>query len=260
MGRWGQFGNQLFQIAAVLGYAAEHGCRPRLPRWYCWASGTDYEQYFPWIKIHYGRCTGAVLRERHFYYEKLPFIYNLDLRGNFQSEKYFSHIRDRIRELYAEPPAITVQLDTYCREHGLQAFDALHIRFYSQAVRDQGPMEALPRSYFRNAIASMTARRPLVIATDDKVRLGQFLSDTGIDRNAHVLQFENPLLDFYMLSRSRQIAISNSSFSWWAAYLGTPKERIIAPQRYYWFRRSERTNPFWDTRDLYPDYFDELIL
>lgn len=260
MGRWGQFGNQLFQIAAVLGYAAEYGCRPRLPRWYCQASDTDYEQYFPWVKRYYGRCTGALFSERHFYYEKLPFIYGLDLRGNFQSEKYFFHIRDRIQELYAEPPAITVQLDAYCREHGLQAFDALHIRFYSHVVHDQGPMEALPKSYFRNAIASMTGGRPLVIATDDKVRLGEFLAGSAIDRNIHVLQFENSLLDFYMLSRSHRIAISNSSFSWWAAYLGAPKERIIAPQRYYWFRRSERAKPFWDTRDLYPDQFDELIL
>lgn len=260
MGRWGQFGNQLFQIAAVLGYAAEHGCRPRRPRWYCWSSGTDYEPYFPWVKMYYGRCTGAVFRERHFYYEKLPFIYGLDLRGNFQSERYFSHIRDRIRQLYAEPAAITIQLDTYCRDHGLQAFDAVHIRFYSHVVRDQGPMEVLPCSYFKNAIGSMTGSRPLVIATDDKVRLDQFLADNGIDRSAHVLQFENPLLDFYMLSRARRIAISNSSFSWWAAYLGAPKERIIAPQRYYWFRQSERANPFWDTRDLYPEQFDELIL
>ena len=259
MGNWGQFGNQLFQIAAVLGYSAHYGCRPRLPRWRCKASGTDYEAYFPWVKAYYGRCAGALFNERHFHYEKLPFIYGLDLRGNFQSEKYFLHIKDRIRELYAEPPAIAAELDTYCAEHNLQAFNSLHMRFYSHAIRDQGPMETLPDAYFRNAIALTSSRQPLVVATDDKARFAEFLVDNNIRRDVHLLKFQNPLLDFYMLSRSRRIAISNSSFSWWAAYLGPTKERIIAPHRYYWFKRTERANPFWDTRDLYPDQFDELI-
>jgi hypothetical protein len=260
MGNYGQFGNQLFQIAAVLGYAARHGCRPRLPRWRCAVSGNDYEKYFPWIKAYYGRCSGAVFRERHFYYEELPFIYNLDLRGNFQSEKYFNHIKERIRQLYAEPASITAELDEYCSQNGLHRYDAMHVRFYSDSFRDRGPMEALPAAYFRNAIALMDSERPLVVATDNKVQLAELLATSELRRKVHVLRFENSLLDFYMLSRARRIAISNSSFSWWAAYLGARKERIIAPHRYYWFRRTERANPFWDTRDLYPDEFSELIL
>lgn len=259
LGAWGQFGNQLFQIAAVLGYAAHHGCRARLPKWYCIVGKTDYEPLFPWIKDYRGRCTGAVFNERTFHYEKLPFIYNLDLRGNFQSEKYFSHIRDRIRELYSEPAAIKDELDRYCTQNGLSEFNAVHIRFYGQPTDSIRPMAGLPLNYFVRSLSMLGQNRQIVVATDDKTRLATFLAENDIRANLHVLKFRSSLLDFYMLSRSRRLAISNSSFSWWASYLGSAKEQVIAPHRYYWFGEMDRANPFWDTRDLYPDHFEEQI-
>jgi hypothetical protein len=259
IGSWGQFGNQLFQIAAVLGYAAHYGCRPRLPRWYCTASKTDYEPFFPWIKAYRGRCSGAVFNERHFHYEEIPFIRGVDLRGNFQSEKYFIHIRDHLRELYAEPPAIKEKLDRYCEQHGLGEFNAVHIRFYSQSNDSTRPMTALPASYLTHSFAMLGEDRPIVVATDDKTRFADFLAGTKIRANIHLLKFPSNLADFYMLSRSRRIAISNSSFSWWASYLGPQKEQVIAPHRYYWFGAMDRADPFWDTRDLYPDHFEEQI-
>lgn len=259
LGAWGQFGNQLFQIAAVLGYAAHHNCRPRLPRWYCTVSKTNYESLFPWIKDYHGRCSGALFRERHFHYEKIPFIYGVDLRGNFQSEKYFSNIKGRIRELYAEPSTIKEQLDRYCEQNDLNQFNALHMRFYGQSNDSAHPMATLPISYFTHSLSMLGQDRPIVVATDDKTRFADFIGETKIRANIHLLKFSSNLLDFYMLSRARRIAISNSSFSWWASYLGKTKEQVIAPHRYYWFAQRDRADPFWDTRDLYPDHFEEQI-
>lgn len=260
LGNSGQFGNQLFQIAVTLGYAEKHGSRPVFPKWYCTVGHRDYERYFPWIKKYHGRCSGSFLAESNFQYENLPFVRHADLYGNFQSEKYFAHIKERVADLYSEPTAIKKELDAYCRQTGLKEFNALHMRFYSHPSKDIGPPAMLPGDYFLRSFDMLGNDRPLVVAADDKAGLAQFLANNKIRKDIHVLQFDESLLDFYMLSRSRKIAISNSSFSWWAAYLGAWKERIIAPQRYYWFSPAERANPFWDTRDLYPDNFEETIL
>ena len=259
LGALGQFGNQLFQIAAVLGYAARYGNQACLPHWRCQISGRNYEQCFPAIVQYRGSCAGTVIQERSFGYQDLPVVKHADLRGHFQSERYFRHIRDRIRALYSEPRDVGLELDAYCGRHGLNEFDALHVRFYSQPPNDPGPMGLLPVSYFSRSVAMLGRDRPVVVATDDKPSFEQLTIDIGLPKDFHVLRFEDPLLDFYMLSRARRIAISNSSFSWWAAYLGE-NERIIAPDRHFWFNAKARVNPLKDTSDLYPEHFDELIL
>jgi hypothetical protein len=142
----------------------------------------------------------------------------------------------------------------------LREFNALHVRFYSHRFDQNDSTEVLPSDYFSRSVALLGTERPLVVATDDKPSFRRMMNEIELRDDLHLLQFEDPLLKFYMLSRAQKIAISNSSFSWWAAYLGEKKQQVIAPHRYFWFRARVRSNPFFDTRDLYPDHFDELIL
>lgn len=261
LGNWGRFGNQLFQISAVLGYAARYGCRPLLPVWRCDRGGFDYGHFFPQFNRYSGWWRGPVYSEPSFAYGEIPFIPGVDLRGNYQSEKYFAPIKDKIRALFAEPAFATPLLDSYCAEHGLGEFNALHIRFYKDPLdATLRVVDAVPDSYFLAAVKHLGTEKPLVVATDNKVELRAFTERHGITQNIHLLTFDHPLLDFFMLARADRIAISNSSFSWWAAYLGRPKSEILAPHRYYWFNEEARRNPFWTPRDLYPDNFKELIL
>jgi hypothetical protein len=258
LGNLGQFGNQLFQIAAVFGYAARHGNQVRLPHWRCAVRERSYDKYFPGILQHRGSCVGTVIQEVGFGYHDLPVLHHADLRGFFQSERYFHHIRDQIRTLYSEPHDIGLELDAYCKLHGLSEFDALHVRFYSRPPNDPGNMGALPASYFSRSVAMLGRNRPVVVATDDKPAFARLARDIGLPQDLHILWFEDPLLDFFMLSRARRIAISNSSFGWWAAYLNGGKEQVIAPDRYFWFNSKVRA--LRDMSDLYPEHFDELIL
>jgi hypothetical protein len=261
LGRNGQFGNQLFQIAAVLGFAKKNGCRPTLPPWRCAQRGFDYGNYFPRLDRYSGPCSGAVYRELNFAYNEIPFIFNVDLWGWFQSEKYFMSIKSEIREIFKEPAFAEAALNSYCAEHQLVEFNAVHFRFYSDPVNDVGSFQdALPDSYFLNAMARLGSNRPLVIATDDKLKIREFLVKNHITERAHVLTFDHPLLDFFMLARADRIAIANSSFSWWAAYLGKQKSEILAPDRRYWFSARAQPKSFWNTKDLYPGNFTELML
>jgi hypothetical protein len=260
LGRYGQFGNQLFQISAVLGYAAKNGCRPVLPRRRGARGGFEYGDHFPQLNPYFGRCSGTVYREPNFAYNEIPFIFNVDLKGYFQSEKYFKSIKSEIREIFKEPAFAEAELNSYCIEHQLVEFNAIHFRFYNDPLKDKGaPLVALPDSYFLNAMERFGSSRPLVIATDDKLKIREFLARNCITDRVHVLTFDHPLLDFFMLARADRIAIGNSTFSWWAAYLGKQKSEILAPDRYYWFDPIERRKSFENTKDLYPDNFKELI-
>lgn len=50
--------------------------------------------------------------------------------------------------------------------------------------------------------------------------------------------------DFYLLSRCKHFIISNSSFSWWAAYLGKHNKKVvICPEHWNTRRKSDSTTP-----------------
>ncbi len=261
LGSHGQFGNQLFQISACLGYAARFGAEPRLPEWVCSYSGINYGNIFEGIKKYYGQLPRATLyQEQNFTYADIPLMQKIDLRGNFQCERYFENAEEQIRSIFAEPVFITKQLDEYILENKLGAFSAIHFRSYSHPVNDLNhPMARLPEAYYLSALQALGDSKSLLIATDDKEFVASFLARHHIRRDVHVLTFDNPLLDFFALTRAKHLAISNSSFSWWAAYLSNAK-RVSAPHRYFWFSDHVRRNPFWDTRTLYPKHFQEIII
>ncbi|MEJ0051877.1 MAG: alpha-1,2-fucosyltransferase [Methylovirgula sp.] len=198
--------------------------------------------------------------EQSFAYQEIPFLEHVDLRGNFQCEWYFRDAEDAIRDLLAEPEGIKSQLDEFCRIKKLSDFDAIHIRNYSLSPDNKGdPMGRLPDEYFIRALKELESDRPLVITTDDLARTGSFLSRIKMNRPHILLRSDDALKDFHLLSRAKRHAISNSSFSWWAAYLGGPDNIVIPPHRYYWFKDGSRQDAFWDPRDLYPARFRELI-
>ncbi len=258
LGRMGRFGNQLFQIAAVLGYADKYGCRAILPEWRCPASERNYGDIF----LGYSASTdavpsGPIYRERRFGFDPIPFIYNVDLSGWFQSERYFSPIANYIRELFSEPPSMKRELDRYCAEHQLNDFDALHLRCYSGHTFDAGA-EMLPVSYFRAALRHVEDQTPLVVATDDKKTALATMPGIVAGRPVHFLHLSDDLLDFFMLSRARRLVISNSSYSWWAAYLGREKALVLAPKRHLWISTNNRSRHFFVSHDVYRPCFREV--
>jgi len=262
LGKCGQFGNQLFQIAAVFGYSRLYEARVALPRWYCEVSGTDYGDVFPNIKGYYGNSDNPVLySEPNFAYSLIPFQTSIDLRGNFQSEKYFENATGEMRRIIKEPSHITEKIENYLKSISISDFNAIHVRVYSHPSKDNGyPVYRLPEYYFIEAMKVCSGFRKLLLVTDDQNYSIDLISRHGIKDVTVFPDYGDPLVDFFMLSRATKIAISNSSFSWWAAYLGKEKEAVFAPHRYFWFRPEFRRNPFWDPRDLYPPHFREVII
>lgn len=262
LGQWGQFGNQLFQISAVLGYAVRYKAKVVLPPWRCQVSGRDYGEIFPAIKDLYGDIDISTLyNEISFSFQQIAYQKNLDIRGNFQSEKYFANALEEIRHIFIEPPLVTEKIENYLSSSNIAKFNAIHVRAYSHPIFDANfPISRLPEYYFVEAIKKISGSNPIFIVSDDREYAINLIRRFNIEDIIVFPDFHDSLVDFFFLSRAENLAISNSSFSWWSAYLGKKKERVFAPHRYFWFRPEYRKDPFWDTRDLYPVQFKELII
>jgi hypothetical protein len=115
----GQLGNQLFQAAAVIAYALDHGHTavfPSLPS----AMNGHINQQFVMSRLN----TAALPRHPHFieYYQDLHTHYtryfpvpdygdqNVRLHGYYQAETYFAHHADTIRDLFSPSKALTKQI------------------------------------------------------------------------------------------------------------------------------------------------------
>ena len=261
LGRMGQFGNQLFQIAATLSYAERYGARPLLPPWRCELRARNYGPLFPGFARYRGAAPKSVVyAEPSHAYAEIPYHEHVDLSGFFQTERHFLNVRDTIVELFATPPVIAAELDAFCAAKQLRDFDALHFRSFVHPWLDRGEQEDLPDEYYLAAMRELDGDGPLFVCANHAERAEAFLRRHDVRRPVILSTFADPLLDFYLMSRARRLAISNSSFSWWAAYLGRDKARILAPHRYFWFSAAARRRPDFDMRDLLPAQFQELIL
>lgn len=247
IGRYGRFGNMLFQIAAVVGIARRSGQSYGFERIMNYdhlerfgsKEDIDLEPYFvnPFPRLDKDR---GQFQGRHFgfgFYDIYLPGGDWDLAGHFQSERYFTHCIQEVRDLL-----------TMRDEPDLQDVVAVHLR---RGDYDDAYHPILRQEYYKPAIDTFweTGTQYLVFS-DDPLQAEQLIHTTmGYPRGRFLYSEYGYLSDFRMMKRCRHFIIANSSFSLMAAILSpAPDKKIIAPRR--WF------GPAWGvqmaTRDIYP--------
>lgn len=181
------------------------------------------------------------------------------LTGYFQSEAYFSDIKEAVREAFTFDEAIFEGLDTELKNKiTIYQIDientvsvSLHIRrgdYLSNADIYGGNCT---EAYYAKAIETIKEKVPeavfYVFSNDDnwaedwcktkEEKTGsKFVPVAGAPE-------ELGYLDLFLMSKCKHHIVANSSFSWWGAYLNPSKEKcVIAPAR--WFNNQ-------DCRDIY---------
>lgn len=234
IGKLGRFGNQLFQIAAVIGYARKYSQDYVLPMW-------DYAKHFK-----YGFNQSAILKpyakysEPHFHFAPIQKYKDVDLYGYFQSINYWDNIQKEIRALFSPNEQLQTLLD---KTPMLPNTCAIHVRRtdYLQ-LNDYHP--SLSIDYYKNAIEAMKADQYIVFSDDI-----EWCKTQPIFEGFTFVNSGNDLLDFFMMRQCDRFIIANSSYSWWSSYLSTGlNKRIIAPKKEHWFGLKYNTN---NVDDLY---------
>ena len=245
---WGRLGNQLFCVAATIGIAHRNNQSFVFPPW-------SYDNYFA-NPLPTGSIPAAQLYQQPGYAYTpvdLP-VGNWDLRGSFQSERFFIEAASLVRHYFTPSADITAYIS---EKYGpLLSGDtcSLHVR-RGDYVRQRAAFPPQPVAYYQHAIHQFpSATRFLVFSDDLAWCRRQFTGDRFT-----FIEGEKDLIDLFLMSRCRHHILSNSSFSWWGAWLDpNPDKTVYCPP--YWFGPAVSPRPQHYARDLYASGFTPLQL
>lgn len=219
LGNWGRLGNQLFEIAGTLGEAIRDGAEVSFPSW-------EYQNYFSVPSNFFTNQIG-----------------DRDFSENYlQNLNHFLHIEDMIHEIFA-PSELSKSFiyKKYTDILSVENTTALHVR--------RGDYLHLPMhhptcslDYFEKCIDYIGSTQ-LVVFSDDlnwcrqqSIFRDAYFADNDSNHdilNSSEIEFiPSVISDLFLMTKMNQHIISNSTFSWWGAFLAKSK-KVLYPMPWY---------------------------
>lgn len=163
---------------------------------------------------------------------------NCEVIGLWQTEKYFRDISDDIRKQYTFLPFSEERNIDVSRQMKMENSVAIHIRKGSDYCNDKLWNGTCPVEYYYDAISYIKqhVENPHFYLFTDNIK---WVKDNIKDINYTIVDW-NPIKgkfnfrDMQLMSCAKHNIISNSSYSWWGAWLNSnPHKIVIAPK--VWF-------------------------
>jgi len=250
IGKNGRFGNQLFQIAAVIGYAKNRGVGYKLPKWWCELSGVSFEPYFENYKSEDidENIFSNIYNEPNFSYNEIPFIENINLRGYYQSFRYFENSEDEVRKIFT-PSVIKEKMgenvvSLHVRRGDYNLSSGAHVPLGSGYYRKAYDHYGHDKTYLVFSDAGIDEAFSVVPFIKNKV----FMSTSKDTGQNYIGSDKNITVDFFNMVSCVKHVIANSSLSWWAAWLSGGE--VVAPSK--WFGDSYGNCIGYEQADLIP--------
>lgn len=258
---WGRLGNKLFQFASCFGISNKYGTRFCIPEW-------KYAKYFnisvPQLK---SIPIDEIIKEPHFKYAGDFFetwayhlkVKSVQITGWLQSEKYWRHCKDEIRQQLSFKPFIIDSIKSKFKEALSKPTISISFRVDDDYINN-GNYNILPVNYQLTALFKYFPdwrNYNIIVFADDidyaKVHFS-CLSNVYFASGSDIEQLAlGSLCDNFILS--------NSTFSWWQAYLGEKEHSFIIRPNYHFAGDLFKKNSF---EDYYPerwicyDHFDSI--
>ncbi len=162
--------------------------------------------------------------------------------GYWQTDRFanaLGTLNDLLKPKAIQPSSITRWMESFQSTHAV----SLHVRrgdYLSSAYRST--YDVCDANYYESAIRLVTSRLnrfTVYVFSDD---LEWVKENISLPDNTYFIENEaiNPYWYIYLMSTCKDNIISNSTFSWWGAYLNQhPDKMVVAPKR--WTLNSEKT-------------------
>ncbi len=207
--------------------------------------------------------------EEGFYDPKVLSFESMYLRGNFKSEKYFEDIKEEVKAVYQFPLLEEMHLpeklytSTRTCLDAIECTEAVGIHMYRSDSRlEEELYEGIcTEKYYEGAVRFIQERCPdavfFIFSNEPKWVKGwaEHLIESQITEGMGRKEIEEMerrfvmveantehtgYLDMMLMSKCKHNIISNSSFSWWAAWLNdNPGKIVIAPDKWVNDKESE---------------------
>lgn len=151
--------------------------------------------------------------------------------GFFQSLQYWETYTADIARLFTIQPRYKQQYDLIAKDLPIdKTIIVIHIRRGDYLNHNFN----LPDSYYHNAIKAMKVTNPFYVFISDDTEYVkkefEYLSNKYISEN-------NEIVDLQLLQNADVCILSNSSFSWWGAWLNDKASKTVyAPKNWLGFR------------------------
>lgn len=195
-----------------------------------------------------------VYEEPHFHYDKNFYKVkqqNVFLKGYWMSYKYFEKYKDIIKKDFKIRQEIISDIEWLAKEMNTSNSIALHIRCTDKLSPNHLKLHGkLSKEYYKNGIEYIKSKRGwdevcLYIFSDDIVAAKEYISDEYKIKWISKEITKTPIEDFYLMQNAQNIITSNSTFSWWAAFLNKNEESIkVVPKLWY-------VDAIYDAKDIY---------
>lgn len=243
----GNLGNSLFQYASVFGLSKKYNQELILPKW-------KYRYYFNKL-INDGNKYFPKVAESSYHYNENDWLKlkngSWDIDGWLQSEKYWEHSKEDIKNLLSWKEQFKQSVLTKFGDNNLENTIAISVRRGDYV--DNPNYNLLPISYYIQGLINHFPdwqQKRILIFSDDipycKIHFECLPNVWFSDRLNDVEQL-------CLMSLCSGFIIANSTFSWWGAYLAELRDSDVKIVRPNYLFAGKLLEQYGGHKDHYPD-------
>jgi hypothetical protein len=240
----GGLGNMMFQIATMESMGKDHGLQV------CYMNVNSHLQdmsahertktYNPleYLNIFENFHWNDKISHNLTTFIEVPFAYvpltpkdGECYRGYFQSEKYFVHNRDFILNLFKYSNTLNEQINKYSISDNSCS---IHVR-RGDYLRYKNVHFVQKIDYFKKAAEKINANKYFIFSDDIDWCKENFTSNIYFqDKDLQFIENEKDYVELFLMSKCTYNIVSNSSFSWWGAWLNQNPNKIVIAPKHWW--------------------------
>jgi hypothetical protein len=257
----GGLANVMFQIAAMKSFAKDHNTEACFPNFSSQLDMINRDTHHN-PKVTYAQEYATIFKNLNLRQDNIPatnnivvpfmycdiqFIDGASYSGFFQCERFFMHNRDMILDMYEPNDSIKEYIKGKYSELLSLKTCGIHVR-RGDYLKLQHVHSVQGMEYFRLGIAAVGPVDKCVIFSDDI----EWCKSNFIGPEFVFIENERDYVDLFLMSMCTHQIISNSSFSWWAAWLNkNPDKIVVGPLR--WFNEQSIAS-----KDILPETWTKI--